>query len=190
MRWFLRESTVGREPLPVSMSGVGRGERVLQVNVDDARVAGAIAARPGLNGQAAIVTFDEAGAVRARRAVADAGALAEVTVHAPESLPFDAGSFDAAVLHNRGHWLAAPDAAAGRRAAAECLRVLRAGGRALVVEIGAPTGLLASLRGGGQPGPGEPTEQILLAAGFRAVRVLADRDGYRFVEGVKAQAGG
>lgn len=186
MRWFLRESTVGREPLPVSMSGIGRGERVLQVGVDDPSVAGAIGARPGLNGQAVIVAFDEAGGDRVRRAVADAGALVEVVVHAPESLPFDADAFDAAVLHNRQRWLAAPDPAAGRRAAAECLRVLRAGGRVMVIETGTPTGLLVRLRGGGQAGPDEPTEQILLAAGFRAVRVLADRDGYRFVEGVKA----
>jgi len=185
MRWFLRESTVGREPLPVSMSGIGRGERVLQVGVDDPSIVGAIAARPGLNGQAVVVAFDEASAERVRRAVAEAGALVEVDVHAPESLPFDDGSFDAAVVHNRRNWLGEPDPATGRRAAAECRRVLRAGGRVLVLDTGTPTGLLTRLRGGGSAGPGSSTEGILQEGGFRAVRLLADRDGYRFVEGVK-----
>jgi len=184
MRWFLRESTVGREPLAVAMSGIGRGERVLQVGVDEPSVAAAIAARPGLNGQAVIVVPDETSAERTRRAVADTGALVEVVVHAPESLPFDEGSFDAAVVHNRGRWLAAADRP-GSRAVAECLRVLRGGGRALVLEAGTPTGLLARLRSGGRTGGGQRAEEILAAAGFRAVRMLADRDGYRFVEGVK-----
>jgi len=185
MRWFLRESTVGREPLPVSMSGVGRGERVLQVGVDDPAIAGAIAARPGLNGQAVVVAFDDASAERVRGAVAEAGALVDVTVHAPGSLPFEDGSFDAAVVHNRRNWLGAPDPTAGRRAAAECLRVLRAGGRVVVLDTGTPTGLLTRLRGGNPAGSGDSTERVLQTAGFRAIRVLADRDGYRFVEGTK-----
>jgi ubiquinone/menaquinone biosynthesis C-methylase UbiE len=182
MRWFLRESTVGREPLPVAMSAVGRGERVVQVGVDEPSVAGAIAARPGLNGQAVIVARDATSAARARDAVADAGALVDILVHAPDALPFEDGSFDVAVVHNRGRWLATSGTAG--TAIAECLRILRTGGRAVVFETGTATGLLSRLRGP-RAVAGDGTERLLERAGFRAVRLLADREGYRFVEGVK-----
>jgi hypothetical protein len=34
MRMFLRQSTVGREPLAIAMSGVRMGERLLQIGRD------------------------------------------------------------------------------------------------------------------------------------------------------------
>ena len=49
---FLRKSRL--EPLPVTMSAVRMGERVLQVGIDDATIAAAIAAKVGLSGNAAI----------------------------------------------------------------------------------------------------------------------------------------
>ena len=66
MRMFLRKSRVGRDPLVMTMSGVRLGERLLQIGVDDPAVLGALAAKVGLSGHAAVVTLDERSAERAR----------------------------------------------------------------------------------------------------------------------------
>ena len=70
---------------------------------------------------------------------------------------------------------------------AEAQRVLRPGGRCLVIDTAARAGLGGLLTrsvnteflAGGGPSP------LLTAAGFAAVRTLAERDGLSFVEGVK-----
>jgi ubiquinone/menaquinone biosynthesis C-methylase UbiE len=180
---FLRESTVGREPLAVAMSGVRLGERVLQIGTTDPRVTGALAAKPGLTGESAIVVADEAAAERARRAAADAGALLHVVVHSLERLPFEGGSFDVAVFH-------AGDVPAGTASRAgalgECRRVLRSGGRIVVLEAGTRRGLAGIFRARVQdPREAGATPRDLEEAGFKAVRILGDRDGCRFIEGLK-----
>src|SRR4026208_1879758 len=84
---FLRKSRI--EPLPVTMSAVRMGERVLQIGVDDPAVArgwrvlqsgvddpavaSAIAAKVGLSGNAAIAVTDDRDAARAHGAAANAG---------------------------------------------------------------------------------------------------------------------
>ena len=64
--FFLRKSKLER--LPIVMSGVRTGERVLQIGVDDASLVGAIAAKVGLSGHAAIVVATERAAAAARAA--------------------------------------------------------------------------------------------------------------------------
>ena len=66
---FFRKSRV--EPLPVTMSAVRMGERLLQIGIDDPGLASALAAKVGLSGNAAIVATDNADAhahARRRRA--------------------------------------------------------------------------------------------------------------------------
>ena len=59
---FLRKPARELEPLPIAMSGVRMGERALQIGLDNPALAGAIAAKVGLSGTAAIVvTTDAAG---------------------------------------------------------------------------------------------------------------------------------
>src|ERR1041385_5939020 len=99
MSFFFRTSTP-RDPLAVTMSGVRMGERVLQIGVDDPRVVGAITAKVGLSGHAAIALADEASASRARSGAAEAGGLLDLHVTVLGALPFDRGSFDAVVVHN------------------------------------------------------------------------------------------
>jgi ubiquinone/menaquinone biosynthesis C-methylase UbiE len=74
----------------------------------------------------------------------------------------------------------------------ECRRVLRAGGRVIALESGSPTGL-RGLFGGATHNPqyesAGGTAAALETAGFRAVRTLGDRQGYRFIEGLKAVSG-
>jgi ubiquinone/menaquinone biosynthesis C-methylase UbiE len=190
MRMFLRQSSVGREPLAVTMSAVRLGERVLQVGVDDPKVAAAIAAKTGMTGLATIVVADDIAAGTARTAAAEAGALADVRVEPYGSLPFNDAGYDVVIVHASGGLLDTMDAAQRDQALRECRRVLRPGGRLMALEAGAPTGL-RGLFGGGPKRNAEyeaagGTLGALKAAGFGAVRVLGDRQGYRFIEGLNA----
>jgi ubiquinone/menaquinone biosynthesis C-methylase UbiE len=77
------------------------------------------------------------------------------------------------------------------RALLEVFRVLRAGGRLIVIDQ-MPRGGIAGIIGGRTPGPSygeEGAAGALSAAGFAATRVLAEREGLRFVEGVKRAQG-
>ncbi|MBI3049931.1 MAG: class I SAM-dependent methyltransferase [Acidobacteria bacterium] len=178
--FFLRKSTLER--LPVAMSGVRMGERALQIGVDDASLVGAIAAKVGLSGHAAVAVGDQRQAARARAGTAAAGALADVQAAALDALPFSSDSFDVVVVHARGigRSLADEQAAAMLR---DTRRVLRGGGRIVVIEGGA-RGLLARFRAAGL-GEARVALDALAGAGFRAARLLAEREGYRFFEAVK-----
>ena len=71
----------------------------------------------------------------------------------------------------------------------ECHRVLRHGGRLVTIEAGARTGLAGLLRPGAKAGAAYQTaggaSAVIEGAGFKPVRLLADREGYRFTEGLK-----
>jgi SAM-dependent methyltransferase len=188
MRRFLRKTNIRQEPLPVAMSGVRMGERVLQIGIDDPVVTGAIAAKPGLSGHAAIVVDDDAGEVRARGATIDAGILADVVIGIerlePAALPFDA-----VIVHGIAGQLAALEPDRRQRLLGECLRLLRPGGRILIIEAGPRSGLMARLAGGtaglAPYHDGARATTALENAGFRPVRVVGERDGFTFTEGLK-----
>ena len=191
MRRFLRKSSVGTEPLAVTMSGVRLGERTLQVGLDDPQIAAAIAAKTGITGQAAIVVADDAAAASARAAIADSGGLGDVHVAGSlHALPFADQAFDLVVVHTARGLLASLARDVRERVLAECRRVLRIGGRVLALEAGSPTGLRGLLGGGakheGQYEAAGGTPAALESAGFRGVRTLGDRQGYRFIERLKA----
>jgi ubiquinone/menaquinone biosynthesis C-methylase UbiE len=183
---FLRKSRI--EPLPVTMSAVRMGERVLQVGVDDPTVASAIAAKVGLSGNATIAVTDDREAARAHSAAASAGILVDVKVTSLASLPFDNDTFDLIVVHSARGLLSSLDAQARLAAMREWHRVVRRGGRVMTIEAGPVTGLRGLMRqsrsnesyeaGGGVVGE-------LEAVGFRPVRLLAEREGYKFAEGIK-----
>lgn len=177
--FFLRKTTLER--LPVAMSGVRMGERVLQIGVDEASLVGAIAAKVGLSGHAAIIVADDREAARARAAAAAAGALADIqTTHA--ALPFADEAFDVVVLHAGGLTHALADEP-GVALLGDSRRVLRGGGRILVIERRG-RGLLARVRGGRPADPGAALT-AMASAGFKAARLLAEREGYRFLEAVR-----
>jgi SAM-dependent methyltransferase len=189
MRGFLRKSTISREPLPVTMIGVRMGERALQIGVTDVRLAALIAAKPGISGHAAIVAIDERAAERARSAAAESGALVDVHVAPVAALPFSDDAFDVVVIHGAAEILAPLDRGARAGAMTECHRVLRGGGRLIALEPGTRSGLAALIRRAPAPDRSYDTAggtaAALEDAGFKAVRLLADREGYRFVEGLK-----
>jgi ubiquinone/menaquinone biosynthesis C-methylase UbiE len=180
--FFLRKSSLER--LPVAMSGVRMGERALQIAIDDPALAGAIAAKVGLSGHASIAVADEISAARAREAAAKVGALVDVEVAPLQSLPFGDASFDVAVIHGISGVLASMEESMRVAVLREAFRVLRTGGRGVIIEAGARGGI-RGLLGGRAAGDGRGTVASLATAGFRGSRVLAEREGYRFVEGMK-----
>jgi len=181
--FFLRKSSVER--LPITMSGVRMGERALQIGIDDPSLAGTIAAKVGLSGHAAIAVNDDRNAAKARAAAATAGVLVDVQVTPLDSLPFPSDSFDAIVLHGAAGALPSLEDALGVAMLREGHRVLRTGGRIVILEGGRRRGVGAWLRARQQPLHPGAVVDALSAAGFRAARSLAEREGYRFTEGLK-----
>ena len=181
MRWFKKP---GGEPLAVSMSGIKLGDRLLVIGSDDTSLTAALAVKVGLTGRACIVATSEAERARAADAVEREGALVESFVAAAGTLPFDDGSFDVVVMRNALEALAP---GARHTATADALRVLRPGGRCLVIDGTRRSGI-GGLIGGG--GAGSDPTPLMTAAGFRGVRRLAEREGLAFTEGVKPGPGG
>jgi ubiquinone/menaquinone biosynthesis C-methylase UbiE len=170
------------DPLHVTMTGVRMGERFLQIGCDDQALLGGLAAKVGLSGACAVVTFDEDAAARARAVGTDVGALIDVQVSDGRTFAAESASVDMVVVDDtRGTFARLRDAS---RVAAlrEARRVLRDGGRIELVERLSVPGLL----GGHITRPdGYDAETSLATAGFKPVRVLAEKDGVRFVEGLK-----
>src|SRR6187399_2999973 len=98
------------DPLPVSMAGVKLGERLLQIGVDDAALAGQLAAKTGLSGTAAHMVSSDDEAARVNRGAKKAGVLVEVRAGHLDRLPYDDGAFDLAVIHSARGQLASSTA--------------------------------------------------------------------------------
>ena len=164
------------------MAGVKLGDRFLAVGLGDPALIAALAVKSGLTGEARAIDPDAARVEKARAAIEREGALVEVTCAPWGMWPFDAESVDVAVISNL---LLTLPADARSRCIAETLRVLRPGGRAIVIEPARRGGIGALLHrevfDPSYPGP----VQSLKDEGFVAVRQLADAGGSIFVEGIK-----
>jgi SAM-dependent methyltransferase len=181
---FVRRSAPS--PLVVGMTGVKMGDRLVQVGCAHGGRLGAVASKVGLSGQAVAVVPDEASAARARKGAASAGILVDIETAPPTRLPLADASFDVAIVDDTGGLLGSAPAVDRAAAIAEVRRVLRPGGR--VVLIGATrTGLAALLSRTAAPPPFAVSEEGLraLEAAFKPVRTLAEREGLVFVEGIK-----
>jgi D-arabinose 1-dehydrogenase-like Zn-dependent alcohol dehydrogenase len=160
--------------LSVSMTGVKLGDRVAFIGVADAGRIAAIAAKVGLSGRAVALTSNDDAVARINRAAADAGVLVDTEAGEAMHLPFGDGAFDIVVVDDTGAML-------------EVARILRPGGRVLVIGGAEPTGLnklMSKL-------PASPlvlsghVNALLEQCGFGIVRTLAEREGLVFVEGLK-----
>jgi ubiquinone/menaquinone biosynthesis C-methylase UbiE len=178
--------------LVVSMTGVKLGDRVVQVGCAHGGRLGAVAGKVGLSGRAVAIAPDEASAVRARKGAADAGALVEVEVAPPTNLPLEENGFDLAIVDDTGGLLGTMRAEDRVTTVRELLRVLRPGGRLIVIGA-APRGGLGAIFSSAQSGPpfvaSGDANKALEADGFKSVRTLADREGLVFVEAIKPREG-
>ena len=175
--------------LVVGMTGAQLGERFAQIGCAHGGRLGAVARKVGLSGRAVAIVPDDASAARARKGAADEGAFVEVGIAPPTALPVDADAFDLVVIDDTDGLLGAMLDADRAATIREARRILRPGGRALVIASGPRSGLGALLaRSPGAP-PFDPTP-ILEADGFKAVRRLAEREGLVFVEGIKPRDDG
>ena len=175
MKLPLFRKTAG-ESLAVSMAGVKLGDRLLVVGCSDPVLIAQLAVKTGLTGRAHATDADERVVSRAAEIALREGALVEVSISPHATLPLDAGAFDVAVVRDV---LASVSAETRPAVIAEIRRVLRPGGRCLVVDS-ARRGLGALV---GSPS-GVDYVSVLQAAGFKAARVLAERAGLTFAEAV------
>jgi demethylmenaquinone methyltransferase/2-methoxy-6-polyprenyl-1,4-benzoquinol methylase len=182
MVWFRKAAPA--EPLAITMTGVKLGDRVLAIGLRDAALAAALAAKTGLTGRACAVDADAALVARAAAAIEQEGALADVTSAPWGALPYEAGAFDLVVVRDVMATIADDER---RRLLVEIFRVLRGGGRIVVIET-TPRGGIAGLLGGPKVDPSYASRgavRALTDTGFAAARVLAERDGLRFIEAAK-----
>jgi ubiquinone/menaquinone biosynthesis C-methylase UbiE len=170
----------GPHHLAVSMIGVKLGDRLLQIGCGDGGLFAALAAKTGLTGRAVAIDSSDEAVARATRAAEREGVLVEISSAPLAPLPFATGSFDVVVLLDSLRPLT-PEARTALLA--EVSKVLRAGGRAIIVEAAARSGLAALI--GPRSDPQYSAQEWLRSAGFKAVRIVAERDGQRFVEGVR-----
>jgi ubiquinone/menaquinone biosynthesis C-methylase UbiE len=178
--------------LVVGMTSVKMGDRLLQIGCAHGGRLGAIAVRVGLSGRAVAVVPDEASAARARKGAADAGVLVEIEIAPASQLPLEDQAFDLAILDDTGGLLGSMRVEDRATAIGELHRVLRPGGRAMIIGVAARSGLGALLS---PPPPGAlfaasgDATVVLQSGGFTAVRTLAEREGLVFVEGIRARVG-
>lgn len=173
LRLLTRKRAREMDPLHVSMTGVRMGERFLQIGCRDRALLSGLAAKVGLSGGAAVAALD---AIDARNAAAvgrKVGALIEVhNIEDDGAWPYPDDQLDMVVVDDT----AGTFAERRHRGAvlSNARRALRPGGRIEVISR-----VTASL-------PSCDVERELSDAGFKPVRLLAERDGFRFVEGLRA----
>jgi ubiquinone/menaquinone biosynthesis C-methylase UbiE len=184
-KWF-KSSTL--DPLSVSMAGAKLADRVLVIGSTDPKLIAALAIKAGLTGRT--VAADDSGdrTATAERVALQEGALIE-TVTAPlSSLPLEPETFDVVVLRDvlrtREPHMRLP-------VIAEAQRMLRPGGRCMVIETVGRRGGIAGLFGGKDASASIASDETiaeLQQAGYVAVRTLAEREGLVFVEAIKKNA--
>lgn len=177
---FFRQPAI--DPLQVAMTGVKMGEKFLVIGCDDAVLLAGLGAKAGLSGNAAAVVFDDDQAVLARRAAGREGFLLESSVSRDGTIPFDDGVFDMAVVDDTRASFAHRPPELRAAVLASVFRVLRRGGRIEVVEGLGGSGPFAKATV--RPA-GYDAVAALEEAGYKPVRVLAERTNFRFVEGLK-----
>lgn len=160
------------DPLQVAMTGVRMGERYLQIFCNDATLTSGLAMKSGLSGVAALAAPDDTHAARARSAANKAGALIDVQVISTASpLPWEHESFDMVIIDNTAGNFTDLMESDRTGLSTKARDVLRQGGRVELIErVRTADGV---------------SEATLRTAGFKPVRTLAEKDGFRFIEGLK-----
>jgi hypothetical protein len=173
LRMLLRRGGGGSmDPLQVSMTGVRMGERFLQIGCSDKALLAGLAAKVGLSGSAAVVVSSNSEVKLAESIARKVGALIDVTeTDIARQWPFEPSSYDLIVVDDTASEFWGDDlVVAGLRHA---FGSVRPGGRIEVVSrVNTPHEKVDFL-------------QRLKEAGFKPVRILAEQNGLRFVEGLR-----
>ena len=172
--------------LTVGMTGVKMGDRLLQVGCADGGPLAAVAAKVGLSGRAVAVVPDIAAAVRAQKGARRQGVLVDVEIAPATALPVDDTDFDLVIVDDSAGQFGATGSDRQIATVREAIRILKPGGRVLVISALPATGLAAVL-GRGARGPAFDATPALEAGGCRFVRLLGEREGLRFLEGSKSR---
>ena len=158
----------------------GLGERLLVLGLADAALLAILATKVGLTGRACGADPSEAAVEQARRRAIREGVLVELEQAGSGELPYDPASFDVIVIRARGDLAVEANLAS---AVAASRRLLRDGGRCVAIADAAPTGLERVW--GHAAGPSASLLLRLFAeGGYRATRLLAERERLSFVEAV------
>ena len=175
VRMLRRGRGPAMDPLHVSMTGVRMGERFLQIGCHDRALLSGLAAKVGLSGDAAVAAFDEDQAGRAGGVGAKIGALIETQRIEGPALPFDSDRFDMVVVDDTNGAFRKIDDTTRVGYLRDARRTVRHGGRIEVIE------------GAADRAAGYDALRDLTTAGFKPVRVLAEKDGFRFLEGLRTE---
>ena len=160
------------DPLQVSMTGVRMGERFLQVGCHDKSLLAGLASKVGLSGTAVVAAFNANEAKLAESIARKVGALIDVKdIQDGQAWPIDNDAFDMVVVDDTAEGFVSLDQPVA--VLRNCLRALRSGGR---IEVVTP---VKNSR------PPIDYPKLLTEAGFKPVRVLAETNGLRFVEGLR-----
>lgn len=184
MSLFELKKRGGPRDLEVSMVGLKLGSVVLQLGQDEQLVT-ALAKVVGISGETSVAVESEEDANRMTRAAAAAGLLVDVKMTYLRDLPFTTDVFDVVVVANL-----LGDMGMNERVLClqQVLRVLKPSGRCVVIE-GTPRGGLGALLSQRMFDPtylsNGGAQGALTAEGFRAVRLLAERESKNFFEGTK-----
>jgi SAM-dependent methyltransferase len=174
--------------LAVSMTAAKMGDRLLQVGCAHGGRLGAVAVKVGLSGRAAAVVPDEASADRARKGGAEAGVLVDVEIAPPTRLPYERDAFDLVVADDTGGLFATMRPEDRVAAVREIVRVLRPGGRIVMIG-GAPRAGIGAILSRAPDAPRFVSSGHALTAleadGFRSARMIGEREGLAFVEAIK-----
>jgi hypothetical protein len=180
------------EPLVVSMTGVKMGDQVAFIGCAHAGRLAAIASKVGLSGHAVAFVPDAAASERVSKGAANAGVLVEIEIASPMALPVERESFSLSVVDDTGDLLGGLPPGDRAALARELFRIVRPGGRVMIVGStgGSGLGRLLSKDSGASLTSSGQVNALLESAGFRSVRTLAEREGLVFVEGIKARITG
>ena len=165
----------------LAMIGAKAGSTVIVVGASEPALAAEVALVTGLNGRTLVVVPERANQTAIDTAAANAGALVEVETAPATALPGADDTFDIAVLLDAGH------ASDRDRIVLEATRVIRPGGRVVVIEGKKSKGLRKLWSGTpGDPGTaGDAIVALLSAAGLRGARLLGNAEGLSYFEGTK-----
>jgi ubiquinone/menaquinone biosynthesis C-methylase UbiE len=180
MKWLNSDPRPHQTAL--AMIGAKPGQQILVLGARDGGLAAAIAGVTGLNGRTVVIDPSAESEARVDSAAAEAGVLVEFAQESLLRLSSATDLFDVVVLNQT---LGEPGV---DRAALvnEAARVIRPGGRLIVIEGEAASGIRSLFQRPPQRAfTGTAAKDLLTAAGLRGSRILAETGGVTFVEAAK-----